>query len=159
MTPGEVAGLVLAAERERATGRFALCVGAGAAVERVSELLPESRRDVFAADTDVRVLPAGRRHPFDDADVYEGLLRAYFGGRPAFDVVLLEEDDDGSLGRLRPGSLEALEDERWAIASGDGGTLTLSALAGAERCIVLAHGDVVTGLLPRRRTIRLPFDE
>ena len=118
MTAQDVADLVLAAEAERGGGRFALCVGSGKAVESVSALLPDSGRDVFAADTDVGVMPAGRHHPFEDADVYEGLLRAYFGGRPAFDMVLLEATADGGVGRLRPGSIEALEEERWAIAIG-----------------------------------------
>jgi hypothetical protein len=114
---------------------------------------------VFAADTAVRELPPGRHHPFADPDVYEGLLRAYFGARPAFDVVLLEATPDGGVGRQRPGSVEAMEEERWAIASGDGGTLTLPALRGAMRCLVLSAGPDVSGLLPRRRLLRLPFDE
>ena len=159
MTAQDVADLVLAAEAERGGGRFALCVGSGAAVEAVSALLPASRRDVFAADTDVDVMPAGRQHRFEDADVYEGLLRAYFGGRPVFDVVLLEAAADGGIGRLRPGSVEALEDERWAIASGGGGTLTLPMLRAAERCLVLSRVPNVSVLLPRARRLRLPFDE
>ncbi|MFI5048394.1 MAG: hypothetical protein ACHQEA_00845 [Gaiellales bacterium] len=159
MTAQDVADLVLAAEAERGGGRFALCVGSGKAVESVSALLPDSGRDVFAADTDVGVMPAGRHHPFEDADVYEGLLRAYFGGRPAFDMVLLEATADGGVGRLRPGSIEALEEERWAIAIGGGGTLTLPALRGAERCLVLSQRSDVSLLLPRARRLRLPFDE
>jgi hypothetical protein len=157
VTAAEVAGLVLAAEAERGTGRFALCVGSGPAVEAVSALLPESGRDVFAADTDVRVMPPGRRHPFDDPDVYEGLLRAYFGARAAFDLVLLEATADGGVGRLRPGSIEALEQERWAIASGAGGTLTPPALSAARRCLVLSAGPDVSGVLPNSQQLPLPF--
>ena len=133
--------------------RFALCVGSGAAVETVSALLPESRRDVFAADTDVGVMPAGRQHRFEDADVYEGLLRAYFGGRPAFDVVLLEAAADGGRRAPSAGFIEALEEERWAIASGGGGTLTLPALRGAERAWSLSRGPAVSVLLPRARRV------
>lgn len=159
MRASDVADLVLAAEAERGGGRFALCVGSGAAVEQVSALLPQSGRDVFAADTEVELMPAGRHHLFDDADVYEGLLRAYFGGRPAFDVVLLEATEHGGVGRLRPGSIEALEEERWAIATGSGGTLTLPVLRPAELCLVLSGGPDVSVLLPRARRLRLPFDE
>ena len=139
MTSSEaVADRLAAAERRRTPGRFALCIGSGARVEQVCALLPASGRDVFWADGAVRAAPPGRVHPFRDADVYEGVLRAYFGARPSFDVVLLEPGADGGVAAVRPGSVEALEDERWAIATGEGGlTLTLPVLRAAAAVILL----------------------
>ncbi len=130
------------AERRKASGRFALCVGSGALVEQVCALLPASARDVFWADGAVRASPPGREHPFRDADVYEGVLRAYFGARPSFDAVVLEPGPDGTVAGLRPGSVEALEDERWAIETGYGGlTLTLPVLRAAAWVILLGGGS------------------
>jgi hypothetical protein len=134
---GGLAERLIAAER-RVAGRFALCIGSGSRVERLCAELPASSRDVFWADGDVRAAPPGRIHRFDDADVYEGLLRAYFGARPQFDAVVLEPGTDGTVAGIRPGSAEALEDERWAISTGEAGlTLTLPALREAAWVVLL----------------------
>jgi 6-phosphogluconolactonase len=36
-----------------------------------------------------RPIPAGQIHPLTDADQYEGLLRAFFGEAPRFDLLML----------------------------------------------------------------------
>jgi 6-phosphogluconolactonase len=40
-------------------------------------------------------IPEAQVHPLTDADVYEGLLRAFFGESPAFDLQLLGMGEDG----------------------------------------------------------------
>ena len=140
MTPAsDLAASLLALERA-SSGRFALCVGSGGEVERLSGLLPPSERDVFWADGGVLRPPPGRHHPFTSADTYEGELRAYFGACPRFDAVVLEPGADGAVGPIRLGSVEALEDERWAIVAADGRfTLTLPVLRAARRLVLLGR--------------------
>jgi 6-phosphogluconolactonase len=91
-------------------------------------------------------IPGTRVHPMTDADEYEGLLRAFFGESPAFDLLLLGMGDDGHTASLFPGSIALLEDERWAIEPPDVVqgmariTLTLPALNAARRTLFLVCG-------------------
>jgi 6-phosphogluconolactonase len=101
-----------------------------------------ARRDLL----DLVPVPAGQIHPLTDADQYEGLLRAFFGERCDFDVLLLGMGDDGHTASLFPGSVSLMEEERWVIEPPDvvGGmarlTLTLPALRAARRTLFLVSG-------------------
>ena len=85
-------------------------------------------------------------YPMTDANEYEGLLRAFFGESPAFDLLLLGMGDDGHTASLFPGSISLLEDERWVIEPPDVVkgmariTLTLPALNAARRTLFLVCG-------------------
>ena len=85
-------------------------------------------------------------HPLTDADQYEGLLRAFFGGRAEFDLLFLGMGDDGHTASLFPGSISLLEQERWVIDPPDvvagmaRHTLTLPALTAARRTLFLVTG-------------------
>jgi 6-phosphogluconolactonase len=103
-------------------------------------------------------IPSGQIHPFTSADTYEGLLRAFFGERPDFDLLLLGMGDDGHTASLFPGSIALLEEERWAIEPPDvvGGmarlTLTLPALNAARRRLFLVSGAAKADALERVRS-------
>ncbi len=100
-------------------------------------------------------VPHGHLHPFTDADVYEGLLRAFFGERPDFDLLLLGMGGDGHTASLFPGSISLREEERWAIEPPDVVegmrrlTLTLPALNAARRTLFLVTGDAKAEALAR----------
>jgi 6-phosphogluconolactonase len=102
-------------------------------------------------------VPASQVHPLTDADQYEGLLRAFFGERPAFDLLYLGMGDDGHTASLFPGSISLLEEERWVIDPPDvvagmrRHTLTLPALNAARRTLFLAVGPAKAGPLARIR--------
>jgi 6-phosphogluconolactonase len=102
-------------------------------------------------------VPASQVHPLTDADQYEGLLRAFFGERPAFDLLYLGMGDDGHTASLFPGSIALLEEERWVIDPPDvvagmrRHTLTLPALNAARRTLFLAVGPAKAGPLARIR--------
>jgi 6-phosphogluconolactonase len=102
-------------------------------------------------------VPASQVHPLTDADQYEGLLRAFFGERPAFDLLYLGMGDDGHTASLFPGSIALLEEERWVIDPPDvvagmrRHTLTLPALNAARRTLFLAVGSAKAGPLARIR--------
>jgi 6-phosphogluconolactonase len=102
-------------------------------------------------------VPASQVHPLTDADQYEGLLRAFFGERPAFDLLYLGMGDDGHTASLFPGSIALLEEERWVIDPPDvvagmrRHTLTLPALNAARRTLFLAVGPTKAGPLARIR--------
>jgi len=102
-------------------------------------------------------IPEAQIHPLTDADVYEGLLRAFFGEAPAFDLLMLGMGDDGHTASLFPGSISLLEQERWVIAPPDVVqgmerlTLTLPALNAARRTIFLVSGAAKAGALARIR--------
>jgi 6-phosphogluconolactonase len=91
-------------------------------------------------------IPESQVHPLTDPDQYEGLLRAFFGEAPAFDVLMLGMGDDGHTASLFPGSISLLEDERWVIAPPDVVqgmprlTLTMPALNAARRTLFLVSG-------------------
>jgi 6-phosphogluconolactonase len=97
-------------------------------------------------------------HPLTDADVYEGLLRAFFGEAPDFDLLMLGMGDDGHTASLFPGSIALLEEERWVIAPPDVVqgmarlTLTLPALNAARRTIFLVSGASKADALRRIRS-------
>jgi 6-phosphogluconolactonase len=100
-------------------------------------------------------IPDGQIHPLTDADQYEGLLRAFFGESPRFDLLMLGMGDDGHTASLFPGSLSLLEQERWVIAPADVVqgmsrlTLTLPALNAARRTLFLVAGAAKAGPLAR----------
>jgi len=102
-------------------------------------------------------IPHGQIHPLTDADQYEGLLRAFFGERCDFDVLLLGMGDDGHTASLFPGSISLREEERWVIEPPDvvGGmarlTLTLPALRAARRTFFLVSGAAKHDALRRVR--------
>jgi len=102
-------------------------------------------------------VPASQVHPLTDADQYEGLLRAFFGERPGFDLLYLGMGDDGHTASLFPGSISLLEEERWVIDPPDvvagmrRHTLTLPALNAARRTLFLAVGAAKAGPLARIR--------
>ena len=92
-------------------------------------------------------IPEGQLYPLTDADQYEGLLRAFFGEAPRFDLLLLGMGDDGHTASLFPGSIALQEEERWVIEPPDvvAGmsrlTLTMPALNAATRKMFLVAGD------------------
>jgi 6-phosphogluconolactonase len=96
-------------------------------------------------------------HPLTDADTDEGLLRAFFGERPDFDLLLLGMGDDGHTASLFPGSVSLLEEERWVIDPPDvvagmaRHTLTLPALNSARRTLFLVTGAAKAPALARIR--------
>jgi 6-phosphogluconolactonase len=96
-------------------------------------------------------------HPLTDADQYEGLLRAFFGERPDFDLLYLGMGDDGHTASLFPGSTALLESERWVIDPPDivagmaRHTLTLPALRAARRTLFLVTGAAKAPALARIR--------
>jgi 6-phosphogluconolactonase len=96
-------------------------------------------------------------HPLTDADEYEGLLRAFFGERPDFDLLYLGMGDDGHTASLFPGSVSLMERERWVIDPPDvvagmaRHTLTLPALAAARRALFLVTGSRKVPALARIR--------
>ena len=136
----------LVLEAEAAAGeRFAICLTGGSTPQATHRLLASdefrgradwSRWHVFFGDErqvplddprsnyfnaresllDHVPIPAGQIHPLTDADQYEGLLRAFFGEAPRFDLLMLGMGDDGHTASLFPGSVSLLESERWVIA-------------------------------------------
>ena len=102
-------------------------------------------------------IPASQVYPLTDADQYEGLLRAFFGERPAFDLLYLGMGDDGHTASLFPGSVSLLEEERWVIDPPDvvqgmrRHTLTLPALNAARRTLGMAVGSAKAEPLRRIR--------
>jgi 6-phosphogluconolactonase len=102
-------------------------------------------------------IPEAQTHPLTDADQYEGLLRAFFGEAPAFDLLMLGMGDDGHTASLFPGSVSLLEQERWVIAPPDVVqgmsrlTLTLPALNAARRTLFLVSGAAKADALRRIR--------
>ena len=166
----------LVLEAEAAAGeRFAICLTGGSTPQATHRLLASdefrgradwSRWHVFFGDErhvplddprsnyfnaresllDHVPIPAGQIHPLTDADQYEGLLRAFFGEAPRFDLLMLGMGDDGHTASLFPGSVSLLESERWVIAPPDVVmdmsrlTLTLPALDAAKRTVFLVAG-------------------
>jgi 6-phosphogluconolactonase len=156
--------------------RFAVCLTGGSvprmlyrllATPQYAERIDWARWDVFYGDErqvplhdaeasnhgaahiallDHVPVAAARIHTMTDADQYEGLLRAYFGEAPRFDLLLLGLGPDGHVASLFPGSVSLLEEERWVIEPPDvvGGmeriTLTLPALNAARRTLFMACG-------------------
>lgn len=100
-------------------------------------------------------IPGGQIHPLTDADQYEGLLRAFFGEAPRFDLLMLGMGDDGHTASLFPGSISLREEERWVIAPPDVVqgmsrlTLTLPALNAAQRTLFLVAGATKAAPLAR----------
>jgi 6-phosphogluconolactonase len=108
-------------------------------------------------------IPGSQIHPLTDANEYEGLLRAFFGESPSFDLLLLGMGDDGHTASLFPGSISLLEDERWVIEPPDVVqgmarlTLTLPALNAARRTLFLVSGVAKRAAIERIETgERLP---
>ena len=103
-------------------------------------------------------IPDAQVYPLTDANVYEGLLRAFFGEAPAFDLLMLGMGEDGHTASLFPGSISLREDERWVIAPPDVVqgmsrlTLTLPALNAARRTIFLVSGASKADALRRIRS-------
>jgi 6-phosphogluconolactonase len=163
--------------------RFAICLSGGSTPQATYRLLAGDDRDrvdwgrwhVFFGD-ERRVplddpgsnyrnahdtllahvpIPEGQIHPLTDADEYEGLLRAFFGESPRFDLLLLGMGDDGHTASLFPGSISLLEEERWVIAPPDVVkgmarlTLTLPGLSAARRALFLVAGQDKAGALRR----------
>ena len=88
----------------------------------------------------------GELGPDEAADAYERELRE--AGPPRFDLVLLGLGSDGHTASLFPGQESLSERERWALGIPQAGlepfvprvTLTLPALASAERVVFLVTG-------------------
>ena len=155
--------------------RFAICLSGGSTPQATYRLLAGEDRDrvdwrrwhVFFGDErqvppndpnsnygnacaallDRVPIPEGQIHPLMDADHYEGLLRAFFGEAPRFDLLMLGMGEDGHTASLFPGSISLLEQERWVIAPPDVVkgmarlTLTLPALNAARRALFLVAGQ------------------
>lgn len=100
-------------------------------------------------------IPGAQIHPITDADEYEGLLRAFFGETPDFDVLLLGMGDDGHTASLFPDSLSLREEQRWVVAPAEvvqgmsRFTLTLPALNAARRTLFLVCGPAKAAALAR----------
>ena len=170
-----------------AAERFAVCLSGGSTPQAMHRLLasPEyagrvdwSRCHVFFGDErqvplddersnyrNARVtlldhvpVPSHQVHPLASADVYEGILRSFFGAACAFDLLFLGMGDDGHTASLFPGSVSLLEEERWVIEPPDvvAGmsrfTLTLPALRAARRTLFLVTGEAKRDPLARIRS-------
>lgn len=88
-----------------------------------------------------------------DAAAYEGELRAFFGGPPAFDLAFLGLGADGHTASLFPGD-PALAEERRLVLRVRGPdyprlTLTLPALSAARLAVFLVAGAEKRGALRR----------
>ncbi len=100
-------------------------------------------------------IAGGQIHPLTDADEYEGLLRAFFGDAPDFDLLLLGMGDDGHTASLFPGSLSLREEQRWVIEPSDVVqgmarlTLTLPALNAARHTLFMVCGAAKAPALAR----------
>jgi 6-phosphogluconolactonase len=100
-------------------------------------------------------IPGAQIHPITDADEYEGLLRAFFGEAPDFDLLLLGMGDDGHTASLFPDSLSLREEQRWVVAPAEVVqgmariTLTLPALNAARRTLFLVCGPAKTAAMAR----------
>jgi 6-phosphogluconolactonase len=100
-------------------------------------------------------IPGTRVYPMTDANEYEGLLRAFFGESPAFDLLLLGMGDDGHTASLFPDSLSLREEQRWVVAPAEvvqglsRFTLTLPALNAARRTLFLVCGPAKAAALAR----------
>jgi len=103
-------------------------------------------------------IPQAQVHPLTSADLYEGLLRSFFGASCDFDLLFLGIGDDGHTASLFPGSVSLMEAERWVVEPPDvvAGmsrlTLTLPALNAARRTLFLATGGAKREPLSRIRT-------
>lgn len=175
-----------AAAAAGASGRFAVCLSGGSTPQAMHRLLasPEyasridwSRCHVFFGDErrvplddprsnyanarqtllDHVPIPSHQVHPLTSAEVYEGLLRSFFGASCDFDLLYLGMGDDGHTASLFPGSVSLHEQERWVIEPPDvvAGmsrlTLTLPALNAARRVRFLATGEAKRTPLARVR--------
>ncbi len=112
----------------------------------------------LAAETLLAGLPVAEAHvhpaptggtPEADARAYEQTLRAFFGDRPAFDLVLLGMGADGHVASLFPGSPALGETERWVVATEappaspvrERLSLTLPVLSAARTVLFLVAGE------------------
>ena len=177
------AAAAVVAEAQAAAGeRFAICLAGGATPLALYRLLagrplewwrwhvfygderrvplddPRSNHGAACAALLDRVpIPPGQVYPLVDADQYEGLLRAFFGQAPDFDLLLLGMGDDGHTASLFPGSIALHEEQRWVIAAPEvvAGmsrlTLTLPALNAARRTLFLVSGESKRAALDRVR--------
>jgi len=96
----------------------------------------------------------GEDDPDSAAAAYEEEMRAFFGGAPRLDLVLLGLGEDGHTASLFPGSPALRETERIASAApGPGGglrlTLTLPAINAARMVMVLVSGESKAGIVRR----------
>jgi 6-phosphogluconolactonase len=100
-------------------------------------------------------IPGAQIHPITDPYEYEGLLRAFFGESPDFDLLLLGMGDDGHTASLFPDSLSLREEQRWVVAPSEvvqgmsRFTLTLPALNAARRKLILVCGPAKVAALAR----------
>jgi 6-phosphogluconolactonase len=100
-------------------------------------------------------IPGAQIHPITDPDEYEGLMRAFFGESPDFDLLLLGMGDDGHTASLFPDSLSLREEQRWVVAPSEvvqgmsRFTLTLPALNAARRKLFLVCGPAKAAALAR----------
>ncbi len=89
---------------------------------------------------------AGERPPQEGAAAYEQELRAFFGGLPHFDLVLLGMGDDGHTASLFPHTLALHEISRWVVPNHAPSpphkrlTLTAPVLNAADTILFLVSG-------------------
>lgn len=124
---------------------------------------PDSNYGMTAAALLSRVpLPAENVHripgefpPSQAAERYESELRAFFGEKPAFDLVFLGMGEDGHTASLFPGSPALAESVRWAMEVEHTApppplvsrvTLTFGVLNAARRVVFLVSGASKAGM-------------
>lgn len=99
--------------------------------------------------SNVHQVPLDKGGPNHVARFYEEQLRAFFGGLPQFDLILLGMGSDGHTASLFPGDASLAERERWVVAV-DGTradppvpriTFTLPVINNARNVIFLISGE------------------
>ncbi len=97
----------------------------------------------------------GELHPQEAATLYEEELKAFFGGAPRFDLILLGIGEDGHTASLFPGTPALDVTDRFVVENPVEKldtvrlTLTLPTINGAKRVVFLAAGEGKAGALEK----------